>query len=53
MSWSIVVPCLVVMTLLAGCISIKFGREFPSAGARGSGGGKSDKAALGGAGGEA
>ena len=46
MRWSIVVPCLVVMTLLAGCISIKFGREFPSPEARMIVVGKTDKASL-------
>ena len=34
MRWSVTVPCLVFLTLLSGCVSIKFGREFASPDAR-------------------
>ncbi len=46
MRWSVAVPCLVALTLLSGCISIKFGREFPSPEARMIVLGKTDKASL-------
>lgn len=39
-------PCLIALTLLTGCISIKFGREFPSPEPRMIAAGKTDKAAL-------
>jgi outer membrane protein assembly factor BamE (lipoprotein component of BamABCDE complex) len=46
MRWSAAVPCLLALTLLAGCISIKFGREFPSPDAKMIAAGKTDKASL-------
>lgn len=46
MRWSAAVPCLLALTLLAGCISIKFGHEFASPDARMIVAGKTDKAAL-------
>ncbi len=46
MRWSAAVPCLLALTLLAGCISIKFGREFPSPDAKMIVAGKTDKASL-------
>jgi hypothetical protein len=46
MRWSAAIPCLLALTLLAGCISIKFGREFPSPDARMIVAGKTDKASL-------
>ena len=46
MRWSGAVPCLLALTLLAGCISIKFGHEFPSPDARMIVAGKTDKASL-------
>lgn len=39
-------PSLVALTLLSGCISIKFGREFPSPDPPAMAAGQTDKAAL-------
>jgi hypothetical protein len=46
MRWSAAVACLLALTVLAGCVSFKFGREFPSPEARMIVVGKTDKAAL-------
>jgi len=46
MRWSVVVPCLLVLTVLSGCISIKFGREFPSPDPKMIVAGKTDKTSL-------
>lgn len=46
MRWSGWLPCLVVLTLLTGCVSISFGREFPSPEPRMIVASKTDKAAL-------
>ncbi len=46
MRWSAAVPCLLALTVLTSCISIKFGREFPSPDARMIVAGKTDKASL-------
>jgi hypothetical protein len=46
MRWSVTIPCLVALTLLTGCVSIKFGREFPSPEARMVVVGKTDQAYL-------
>lgn len=46
MRWSVAVLWLVALSLLSGCISIKFGREFPSPEARMIVLGKTDKAYL-------
>ena len=46
MRWSVTVPCLVVLTVLAGCVSIKFGREFAAPDAKTIVLGKTDKASL-------
>ena len=46
MRWSVVVPCLFVLTVLSGCISIKFGREFPSPDPKMIVAGKTDKTSL-------
>ena len=46
MRWSAAVPCLLALTIVAGCISLKFGREFPSPEARMIVVGTTDKASL-------
>ena len=46
MRWSVVVPCLLALTVLSGCISIKFGREFPSPDPKMIVAGKTDKTSL-------
>ncbi len=46
MRWSLAVPCLLALAVLSGCISIKFGREFPSPEAKMIVVGKTDKASL-------
>ena len=46
MRWSIVVTCLLALTMVTGCISLKFGREFPSPEAKSIVAGKTDKASL-------
>jgi hypothetical protein len=46
MRWSAAVACLLALTMLGGCISIKFGREFPSPEARMIVVGQTDKASL-------
>jgi outer membrane protein assembly factor BamE (lipoprotein component of BamABCDE complex) len=46
MRWSAAVPFLVAFTVVAGCISIKFGREFPSPDPKMITVGKTDKAYL-------
>jgi hypothetical protein len=46
MRWSAAVPCLLALTMLAGCVSLKFGREFPSPEARMIVVGTTDKASL-------
>jgi outer membrane protein assembly factor BamE (lipoprotein component of BamABCDE complex) len=46
MRWSVAVPFLLALTVLSGCISIKFGREFPSPDAKMLVVGKTDKASL-------
>jgi hypothetical protein len=46
MRWSAAVSCLLALTLLAGCVSLKFGREFPSPEAKMIVVGKTDKASL-------
>src|SRR5713101_6320160 len=46
MRWSVTVPCLVVLTLLTACVSIKFGREFASPEAKTIVLGETDKASL-------
>jgi len=46
MRWSLAVPCLVALVVLSGCISIKFGREFPSPESKMLVVGKTDKASL-------
>jgi hypothetical protein len=46
MRWSAAVSCLLALTILAGCVSLKFGREFPSPEARMIVVGKTDKASL-------
>jgi hypothetical protein len=38
--------CLVALVLLAGCLSVRFGRDFPSPEARSIVAGKTDRAAL-------
>jgi hypothetical protein len=46
MRWSWCLPCLLALTVVSGCISIKFGREFPSPDPRLIVVGKTDKASL-------
>ena len=46
MWWSAAVSCLLALTMLAGCVSLKFGREFPSPEARMIVVGQTDKASL-------
>jgi len=46
MRWSVAGVALVVMMLAAGCLSFKFGREFPSPEPKMIVAGKTDKAAL-------
>ena len=46
MRWSTVVTCLLALTMVTGCISLKFGREFPSPEAKSIVAGKTDKASL-------
>ena len=46
MRWSTVVTCLLALTLVTGCISLKFGREFPSPEAKSIVAGKTDKASV-------
>ncbi len=46
MRWSGIVPCLLALTVLSGCISIKFGREFPSPDPKMIVAGKTDKTSL-------
>jgi len=46
MRWSAMVPCLVALAALAGCLSIKFGHEFPSPDAGMIVRGQTDRAAL-------
>ncbi len=46
MRWSVVVPCLLALSVLSGCISIKFGREFPSPDPKMIVAGKTDKTSL-------
>ena len=46
MRWSAAVPCLLALTIVAGCISLKFGRDFPSPEARMIVVGTTDKASL-------
>jgi hypothetical protein len=46
MRWSAAFTCVLALTVLAGCVSLKFGREFPSPEARMIVVGKTDKAAL-------
>jgi hypothetical protein len=46
MRWSGAVTCLLALTVLAGCVSLEFGRDFPSPDARMIVVGKTDKAAL-------
>ena len=43
---SAVIPSLLALTVLAGCVSLKFGREFPSPDSKTIAVGKTDKAAL-------
>ncbi|HXJ82373.1 MAG TPA: hypothetical protein VMS64_27275 [Candidatus Methylomirabilis sp.] len=43
---SAVVPCLLALTVLAGCLSFKFGRDFPSPEAKMIVVGTTDKASL-------
>jgi hypothetical protein len=46
MRWSPVVVCLMALTMVTGCISLKFGREFPSPEAKSIVAGKTNKASL-------
>jgi hypothetical protein len=46
MRWSMLAACLIVVTVLSGCVSIKFGRPFPSPDPRAIQVGKTDKATL-------
>jgi hypothetical protein len=46
MRWSVVTSCLVAALVLAGCMSVKFGRPFPSPESRAILVGRTDKAAL-------
>ena len=46
MRWSGIVPCLLALTVLSACISIKFGREFPSPDPKMIVAGKTDKTSL-------
>lgn len=46
MRWSLGVPCLLALAVVSGCISIKFGREFPSPETNMIAVGKTDKASL-------
>ena len=46
MRWSAAVSCLIATAVLSGCISIKFGHEFPSPEPRMIVVGQTDKAAL-------
>ena len=46
MRWAAMVTCLVAVTMVAGCISLKFGRDFPSPEAKTIVAGKTDKASL-------
>ena len=46
MPWSRVAPGLLALVLLSGCLSVKFGREFPSPEAQMIVVGKTDKAFL-------
>jgi len=46
MRWSVIVPCLLALTVLSGCVSIKFGREFPSPDPKMIVAGKTDKTSL-------
>jgi len=47
MRWLTVVTCLLALTMVTGCITLKFGREFPSPEAKSIVAGKTDKASLG------
>src|SRR5262249_57011429 len=46
MRWSTMVLCLMALTMVTGCISLKFGRDFPSPEAKSIVAGKTDKASL-------
>ena len=46
MRWSGIVGCLLALTVLSGCVSIKFGREFPSPDPKMIVAGKTDKTSL-------
>jgi hypothetical protein len=46
MRWSAMVPSLLALTMVTGCISLKFGREFPSPEAKTIVAGKTDKSSL-------
>jgi len=46
MRWSLAVPCLLAAAVLTGCLSIKFGHDFPSPDAKLIVTGKTDKATL-------
>ena len=46
MRWSTVVTCLLALTIVTGCISLKFGREFPSPEAKSIVAGKTDKVSV-------
>ena len=46
MRWSPMVLCLLALTMVTGCISLKFGREFPSPDRQLIVVGKTDKATL-------
>ena len=46
MRWSAMVPSLLALTMVTGCISLKFGREFPSPEAKTIVAGKTDRTSL-------
>ena len=46
MRWSSMVLCLMALTMVTGCISLKFGRQFPSPEAKSIVAGKTDKVSL-------
>jgi hypothetical protein len=46
MRWSPMVLCLMALAMVTGCISLKFGRDFPSPEAKTIVAGKTDKASL-------
>ena len=46
MRWSTAVTCLVALITVTGCISLKFGRDFPSPEAKSIVAGKTDKASV-------